>query len=580
MNTSVSQAVWTSKYRFAPEGGPPEPDIRATHARVARAIAAQEKDAARWEATFRSALTDFEFLPGGRVLAGAGTGRQVTLFNCFVSGTLEDSVEHIFEALKETAVTMQQGGGIGIDFSPLRPEGSPAVRTGSVAGGPVAFMHIWNSLCETLLATSNRRGAMMGTLRCDHPDIASFIDAKRNGDVLHNFNLSVLVTDAFMQAVADDDDWALVYPAVDGRVFGRIPARALWQRIVQAAHETAEPGVLFIDTINRNNNLYYCEHIAATNPCGEVPLPPYGACDLGSINLAALIKSPFTDDARLLEPRLRDLTATAVRFLDNVIDASLFPLEQQAAHAKLTRRVGLGITGLADALAMLGLNYDSDAARDFAARTMTSIRNTAYATSIELAQEKCPFPAFDRERYLAAPFIQQLPAALRDAIAAHGIRNSHLLAIAPTGTISLLAGNVSSGIEPIFSLEAERTIRTGTGNGNDAVETFQVRDYAYDTWLRHDERAAESNTALITASTLPARAHLAMQACLQALVDGAISKTVNLAPGATADDVAEIFTNAYAASIKGCTVFRPGTRCGQVLRARDDAHCCRADYPR
>ena len=576
MNASITEAVWSAKYRFAPAGGTAEADIAATRARVASAVAAAETDASRWERCFAEALEGFVFLPGGRVLAGAGTGRQVTLFNCFVSGPLTDCIEGILDTLKETAVTMQQGGGIGINFSPLRPAGCPAVRTGGVAGGPLPFMHIWNALCETLLATSSRRGAMMGTLRCDHPDVLAFIDAKRDDKVLNNFNLSVLITDAFMQAVAADDNWALVYPDVDGRVYRRLPAREIWQRLVQAAHETAEPGVLFVDTINRDNNLYYCEEISATNPCGEVPLPPYGACDLGSINLATLVENPFSDNAYFDDDRLRAAAATAVRFLDDAIDVSRYPLVQQAEKAYETRRIGLGITGLADALAMLGLRYDSDAGRDFAARAMTMVRDAAYSTSISLAEEKGCFPAYEREAYLAAPFIRRLRPALRDGIAAHGIRNSHLLAIAPTGTISLLAGNVSSGIEPIYALEAERSVRMNDGD----VREFNVRDFAYDVWLQHEDRATESNAALVTANALPAGAHLAMQARLQPLVDGAISKTVNLPGGATVDDVAAVFTDAHGAGIKGCTVFRTGSRCGQVLRARDDAHCCRADYPR
>lgn len=573
MNDSISEKIWDSKYRFARDSKTAETDIGETWSRVARAVASAEASPARWQAKYASILSDFLFLPGGRVLAGAGTGKHVTLFNCFVSGPLLDSVESIFDSLKETAVTMQQGGGIGLDFSGLRPSGAPAVSTGSVASGPLPFMQIWDSLCKTLLATSARRGAMMGTLRCDHPDIAAFIDSKRDHDALRNFNLSVLITDDFMQAVADDSEWQLIYPAGDGQIYERLPARALWQRIIRAAHETAEPGMLFIDNINRSNNLYYCEHIGATNPCGEVPLPPYGACNLGSINLAALVQAPFRRDARLDQRRLRETVQVAVRFLDDVIDVSRFPLQQQARQARSTRRIGLGITGLADALAMLGCNYDSDAAREFAANTMKTIRDTAYAASISLASDKGTFPSFDKDKFLDAPFIRRLPDRLRDGVSEYGIRNSHLLALAPAGTISLLAGNISSGIEPIYALEAERAVR----DSDLRVQHLEVRDYAYGLWLRDKDHSHEPPEVFVTAEQLPAKAQLQMQECLQPFVDNAISKTVNLPPEATIDDVDEAFSFAYAAGLKGCTVFRPGARSGQVLRARDDSHCCHAD---
>ncbi len=484
-----------------------------------------------------------------------------------------DSLESIFDSLKETALTMQQGGGIGLDFSGLRPAGSLAIRTGAVASGPLSFMHIWDQLCDTLLATASRRGAMMGTLRCDHPDIGAFVSAKREQPALANFNLSVLVTDAFMQAIDKGERWQLVFPAGDGQTLVHIPARELWQQIVDAAHESAEPGLLFIDTINRENNLYYCEHISATNPCGEVPLPAYGACDLGSINLAMLIEKPFSSAARLDRQALRELVATGVRFLDDVIDVSHFPLAAQAKQARSTRRIGLGVTGLADALAMLGLAYDSEVARETAAATLETIRDAAYATSIALAEEKGAFPRFDSQAYLDAPFIRRLPDNLRDGIAKCGIRNSHLLAIAPAGTISLLAGNVSSGIEPIYALEAERDVR---GSDNE-THRFEVRDFAYARWRTDAHHGAALPRAFVTAEAIPVKAHLDMQACLQPYVDGAISKTANLPQAATVQDVEQAFRFAYAAGIKGCTVFRSGARSGQVLRAQTDAHCCHVD---
>ena len=458
----ISRHIWETRYRAADE-----PDIRASWRRVAQAIAQAETDGReQWAGRFATLLDDFRFLPGGRILAGAGTDRRVTLFNCFVMGEISDDLEHIFEALKEGALTMQHGGGVGYDFSTLRPAGTVAAATGSIASGPVSFMHIWDAMCATLLSTGARRGAMMATLRDDHPDIETFVEAKRNPAVLRHFNLSVLVSDAFMAAVADNADWPLVFPLRAGETAGGplverrwsgsaaplpcriarvVKARDLWQRILRAAYDTAEPGVLFIDPINRENTLHDREILSATNPCGEIPLPPYGACDLGSLNLTAFVVSPFAADARLDFAALADAATLAVRFLDNVIDVSRYPLPAQAREARVKRRIGLGITGLADALVLLGLRYDSDAARQLAAQAMQTVRDAAYRASIGLAREKGTFPACDREAFLASGFALRLPLDIRDAIAAHGIRNSHVLAIAPAGTISLLANNLSSG---------------------------------------------------------------------------------------------------------------------------------------
>lgn len=572
--TPFSELIWNSKYRCLEESGLRDDDITDTWKRVAGAVATIEADYEAWSRAFFGILSEYRFLPGGRILAGAGSGKRVTLFNCFVMGPVHDSIESIFDSLKEAALTMQQGGGIGCDFSTLRPAGSPAATSGTIASGPVPFMHIWDALCETLLQTSARRGAMMATLRCDHPDIEAFIDAKRQQRALNNFNLSVLVTDAFMRAVADDADWQLVFPGADSSQPARkLSARQLWKRIVAAAHESAEPGLLFIDRINLENNLYYTEQISATNPCGEIPLPPYGACDLGSLNLAAFVRKPFTPDASLDEAELARIAGVAVRFLDNVIDVSHYPLERQAEQALSTRRIGLGVTGLADTLAMLGLHYDSEDGRAFAAGAMRLIRDTAYATSVGLAREKGAFPYLDREKYLEAPFIRRLPGSLRSDIAEHGIRNSHLLAIAPTGTISLLADNVSSGIEPIYALEAERDVR-----GNDLeMHRFAVRDHAYAAWRDAADERTDLPKQFVTADALPPRAHLDMQACLQEFVDNAISKTVNLPESATENDVAAIFTQAHVLGLKGCTVFRPGSIRGRVLRAREAPHCCHTD---
>ena len=484
--TPVSRHIWQTRYRWVQDGLEAEKGIEDSWRRVAAAAALVETaEQDRWADRFYRAMQDFRFLPGGRILAGAGTGRRATLFNCFVMGLIRDDMEGIFEALKEGALTMQVGGGVGYDFSTLRPANSIASATGRMASGPVSFMHVWDAMCETVLSTGARRGAMIASLRCDHPDIESFIDAKRETGRLRHFNLSVQVTDAFMAAVRDDERWALVFPdselhgsAGDGQVMRQWPgqstpvacrviayrsARDLWERMMLAAYETAEPGVLFVDRINELNNLAFRETITTTNPCGEVPLPPYGACNLGSLNLARFVVDPFTSDARLDLDGIRDTAAVATRLLDNVIDCSSFPLEKQAAQASGSRRVGIGITGLADALIMLGLDYGHEAARRQAAGVMQVICHAAYRASIELAREKGAFPFLDREAYLLGGFSQSLPEGIRTGIAEHGIRNSHLTAIAPAGTISLLAGNVSSGIEPVFDFTHTRKVLNRNG---------------------------------------------------------------------------------------------------------------------
>lgn len=591
---AVSRRIWETKYRYRPLDGEPESDVRATWHRVARALAGVERDAALWEGRFYALLEGFGFLPGGRILAGAGTGLRVTLFNCFVMGPIEDRLEAIFDALREGALTMQQGGGVGYDFSTLRPAGTPARASGTIASGPVSFMHVWDAMCATLLSTGARRGAMMATLRCDHPDIERFVDAKQAPGALSHFNLSVQITDAFMQAVAEDEAWALVFPEdalppgegervrrpwpgrrgeVVCRVLARRPARALWERILRAAYDHAEPGVLFVDRINRDNNLGYREYITATNPCGEIPLPTYGACDLGSLNLTRWVREPFTPRARMDLEGLVRAAATAVRFLDNVIDLSHYPLAAQARQAKGSRRIGLGITGLADSLAMLGLHYGSEAGRRQAAEIMRRLCHAAYAASIELAREKGAFPALDREAYLDRPFIRALPEPLRRGIARHGIRNSHLLAIAPTGTVSLLANNVSSGLEPMFGRRYTRHIRDGAGRSCSA----EVEDYAYALWNRtHPGKAPPE--AFVDARTLDPEAHLAMQAALQPYVDNAISKTINIPRDYPFERFSEIYARAYELGLKGCTTFRPNPVTGSVLESRREAaHCCGLD---
>ncbi|MEM1346715.1 MAG: adenosylcobalamin-dependent ribonucleoside-diphosphate reductase, partial [Pseudomonadota bacterium] len=458
----IAEQIWDMKYRFKTgDGAPLDATLADTRARVAKALAAVEAEPARWEAEFRTALDDFRFLPAGRVLAGAGTERSVTLFNCFVMGTIPDSLDGIFEMLKEAALTMQQGGGIGYDFSTIRPEGAPVLGVGADASGPLSFMDVWDAMCRTIMSAGARRGAMMATLRCDHPDIEAFIEAKRDGERLRMFNLSVLVSDAFMAAVEADGPWDLVF---EGRVYRTLAARALWAQIMRATYDCAEPGVIFIDRINRANNLWYAETISATNPCGEQPLPPYGACLLGSINLVALVRNPFEAGARIDEGELTHLTATAVRLLDNVIDASRFPLQAQAEEARVKRRIGLGVTGLADALALCRLRYGAPEAVAQTGRWLGAIKLAAYRASVALAREKGAFPLFEAEKYLQGETIAALPEDLRAEIACYGIRNALLTSIAPTGTISLFAGNVSSGIEPIFAKSYTRFVTRRDGS--------------------------------------------------------------------------------------------------------------------
>ncbi len=595
----VSFRIWDAKYRLKRSAGTQEASIEETWRRVARSLAGVERgESGRREGSFYDILDDFNFLPGGRILAGADSGRAVTLFNCFAMGTIEDSLDGIFDALKEGAVTMQQGGGIGYDFSTLRPAGVPARRVGGVASGPVSFMGIWDRMCATLLSTGARRGAMMGTLRCDHPDIESFIDAKREGAELRNFNLSVLVTDAFMQAVKQDEPWPLLFPITpseetadvrnrrilmrawppDGspvpcRVFRVVPARALWRRIMQATYDYAEPGVLFIDRMNRMNNLWYREQICTTNPCGEIPLPPYGACDLGSINLTRFVSRPFRSNARFDTEALEATTKTAVRLLDNVIDASRFPLEKQQAQALATRRIGLGITGLGNALIMLGLRYGSDDSLRTAADVMKLVCHTAYRSSVDLAREKGAFPCFEADQYLKSPFIRSLPRSIQQAIATDGIRNSHLLAIAPTGSISLLANNVSNGLEPVFAFHCRRRVLSADGS----YQQFELTDYALRLWHEQFQDRVPS-PAFVAAREIAPTDHLKMQAAIQRFVDQSIAKTINVPEDYDFSEFRSLYEEAYDMGLKGCTTFRPNPVTGAVLIPDNDAqngpHCC------
>jgi len=560
----ISQQIWDMKYRLkGPNGNPVDQSIPDTWRRIAQALAVAEQNPAAHEQGFFEALEDFRFLPAGRIVAGAGTARKVTLFNCFVMGTVPDDMAGIFEHLKEAALTMQQGGGIGYDFSTIRPRGAPVKGVGADASGPLSFMDVWDAMCRTIMSAGSRRGAMMATLRCDHPDIEAFIEAKREANRLRMFNLSVLVTDAFMAAVKQNLPWELTF---DGTAYRTVNARELWDKIMRATYAFAEPGVIFIDRINNRNNLHYCETISATNPCGEQPLPPYGACLLGSINLARLVQNPFETDATLDLDLLDDLTRRAVRMMDNTIDVSNFPLEQQAAEARNKRRIGLGVTGLADALIMVGARYGSAKSVELIETWMKRLQRAAYLASVDLAKEKGPFPLFDREQYLAGISIRELDQDVQDAIAQHGIRNALLTSIAPTGTISLFADNISSGLEPVFSFTYTRSVLMPDGTRRQE----EVSDYAYRLYRQIKGENIPLTEAFVDAQSLAPADHVRVQAAVQKYIDSSISKTINVPEDIDFETFKDVYLMAYEQGCKGCTTYRPNDITGSVLTVKKD----------
>jgi ribonucleoside-diphosphate reductase alpha chain len=568
----IAEQIWDMKYRLKDiDGTPLDGTVEDTWRRIARALAETEADPAAWEDRFYAALEDFKYLPAGRITAGAGTGRSVTLFNCFVMGTIPDSLSGIFQMLKEAALTMQQGGGIGYDFSTIRPRGAGVKGVAADASGPLSFMDVWDAMCRTIMSAGSRRGAMMATMRCDHPDIEAFIEAKKDPARLRMFNLSVLVTDPFMAAVKADGPWELVF---DGRVYKTLDARDLWNRIMRSTFDVAEPGVIFIDRINQLNNLAYCETIAATNPCGEQPLPPYGACLLGSINMARLVSQPFDPGAELNLAALDDLVRVAVRMMDNVVDTSRFPLPEQAAEAKAKRRIGLGVTGLADALLMLGLRYGSEAAAAQTEAWMKAIARSAYLASVDLAREKGPFPLFDAEKFLASGSLTHMDADVRAAIRQHGIRNALLTSIAPTGTISLYAGNVSSGIEPVFAYAYTRKVLQKDGSRTEE----EVVDYAVQMWR---ERFGDAPLPdwFVNAQTLPPLDHVRMQAAAQTWIDSSISKTINCPEDISFEDFKEVYMAAWDQGCKGCTTYRPNDVTGSVLTVSETSDAAPGEVP-
>ena len=558
----VSQRIWEKKYRLkAPDGTAIDKSISDSWRRVARALAEQEKDKSFWETNFFKILDDFRFLPAGRILAGSGSGRNVTLFNCFVMGDIRDDMGGIFDSLKEAALTMQQGGGIGYDFSTLRPKGALVKGVGADASGPLSFMDVWDSMCRTIMSAGSRRGAMMGLMSCDHPDLLDFIEAKQQPGRLRMFNLSVLVSDAFMKAVKDNQSWELKF---EGVIYKSLPAREIWDKIMRATFAYAEPGVIFIDRINEKNNLYYCENIHGTNPCGEQPLPPYGACLLGSVNLSRFIKRPFETNAKLDLDELTMVVKTAVRMLDNVIDISQFPLPEQRHEAIAKRRIGLGITGLADALIMCNSRYGSDDAVNLVETWLKAFETAAYKSSIKLAEEKQAFPFFDKEKYLEGGKIKSLDSEIKEGIHKHGIRNALLTSVAPTGTISLFADNISSGLEPVFSFKYFRRILMPDGSSREE----EVSDYAFRLYKKLKGEKTPLPASFVDVQGLIPRDHLLMQSTVQKYIDSSISKTINVSESISFDEFKNIYMQAYDLGCKGCTTYRPNDVTGAILAVK------------
>ena len=581
---AISQEVLLEKY--AKNG---ETTVEAVNLRVARALARAEPESRRahWEARFAAVLHQ-GFVPAGRIQSAAGTGLAATLINCFVQpvgdsiSQPEDGHPGIYTALTEAAETMRRGGGVGYDFSRIRPRGAWVASTQSSASGPVSYMRVFDRSCETVESAGARRGAQMGVLRCDHPDIEEFIRAKDGGD-LKNFNLSVGITDAFMEAVQDGTDVELVHrtepgaeckaagarqqsPAEGGLwVYAKRPAREIWDQIMRSTYDHAEPGVLFLDHINRDNNLSYCETIAATNPCAEEPLPPYGCCCLGSIDLTRFVRRPFEADADFDEAAFVAVAQVAVRMLDNVLDVSAWPLPQQQHEAMSKRRIGLGFTGLGDALIMLNLRYDGEPARAKAQRIAELLRDAAYEASVELARERGAFPLFNADLYLSGGnFASRLPVALRERIRLHGLRNSHLLAIAPTGTISLaFADNASNGIEPAFSWTYTRKKRMPDGS----MKAYAVEDHAWRLYRHLKGPAAALTPAFVTALEMSATAHAAMVAAVAPCIDTAISKTVNVPVDYPFEDFRHLYLQAWQSGLKGLATYRPNSVLGSILSA-------------
>ena len=573
---------------------PGEHSIADLFDRVASALASVEDEAVQedWRQRFRANL-DAGGIGAGRIMSAAGAGIQATLINCFVQpvgdciqGQDDEGYPGIYEALREAAETMRRGGGVGYDFSRIRPRGAAVKGTASMASGPCSYINVFDQSCATVESAGARRGAQMGVLRIDHPDVREFITAKRTPGRWNNFNVSVAVTDAFMQALAADENWDLVHRAAPGEarlaqgasqradgwwVYESLPARELWDVVMRSAYDFAEPGILFVDPINRDNNLRALEDITATNPCGEQPLPPYGCCDLGPVILPRFVRHPFGHggDADFDFESLAQVVAVQVRALDNVLDLTHWPLPQQAEQAQSKRRIGVGFTGLGDALVMLGLRYDAPEGRDFAQRVATCMRDAAYAASVDLAMEKGAFPAFDANSYLSeGTFASRLPEDLKARIRAHGIRNSHLLSIAPTGTVSLaFADNASNGIEPAFSWTYQRKKREADGS----TSAYTVQDHAWRVYAALGGDTDALPPAFVSALEMSASDHIAMMEVVQPLVDTAISKTVNVPADCPYDSFQNLYVQAWQAGLKGLATYRPNEVLGSVLSVSSEA---------
>lgn len=574
-------SVVTLREKYAKEGETSVDDVRA---RVARALAANEADPAKWEGRFIE-VQRAGFVPAGRIDSAAGTSLQATLINCFVQPVGDsvtetiDGVPGIYTALAQAAETMRRGGGVGYDFSRIRPRGAAVKSTASRASGPISYMRVFDRSCETVESAGARRGAQMGVLRCDHPDIEEFIAAKQQEDSLTNFNISIAVTDRFMEAVQADGDWELVHSAApsveavpdavqraDGQwVYRVVKAKRLWERVMRATYDYAEPGVLFIDRANTENNLAYIEHLEATNPCAEQWLPPYGCCCLGSINLTRYVRNPFTGEASFDWEGFSAQVRVAVRMLDNVLDVTHWPLPEQREEAMSKRRIGLGYLGLGDALVMMTLRYDSEPARALAEKITEVMRDEAYLASCDLAAERGVFPAFDAEKYLAGGFAKRLPESIRMRILETGLRNSHLLSIAPTGTTSLaFADNASNGIEPAFSWAYNRKKREQDGSH----KTYQVEDYAYRLYRSMGHDPSSLPEYFVSALEISATAHLQMVAAVAPFIDSAISKTVNVAEDYPYEEFESLYLDAWRAGLKGLATYRPSKVRGAVLSVK------------
>ena len=577
--------VWRGKYRFGDEDHPYD-----SHQRVVEGVYAKDPSRKAKQAALEAMQKNL-WIPAGRIQAGAGTPNIVTLLNCYMCQDIDDSMSGIADALRDAMLTMQQGGGIGMNFSSLRPSGSFLRRTGAVASGPLPFMDMWDSMCQTIMSAGSRRGAMMAVMDCEHPDLLDFITAKHKPGRLTNFNVSVLISDAFMDAVKEDEDWFLGFdvPRADGKhlfvterddrgqveqwyAYARHSARELWQLILENTYEWSEPGVIFMDRVNRQNNLRYCETITGTNPCGEQPLPPNGCCNLGAVNLARMVIKPFTPQASFDVSLLQEIARLGTRFLDNVIDVTLYPLESQATEEYAKRRIGIGITGLANCLAQLGLRYGSDEAVDMTDYIMNNLKNSVYDASAALAKERGPFPLYDVKRWgESSPVVKSLQEETQGAIAEHGIRNGVLLTIAPTGTTSLYAGNVSSGLEPVFLHKAQRNVR----QMDDSFLPYATFDYGYRMYCHlhgiNPETSHQLPGYMVTHDLLSVNDHIRMQAICQKHIDASVSKTINCPQDITFEDFKHLYEDAYSLGCKGCTSYRYSEVRGSILSAPGEA---------